>query len=105
MFVDENKPLLAADPCWDNYELIACARRGAEFHQFKCFDEKGLNLADLEKTMKEEIKITFNPGGKKVWKNRKVKGIITAFDGKSVIDIKFEDEPELTKQYSIQALW
>lgn len=54
LFVDENKPLLAADPCWDNYELIACARRGAEFHQFKCFDEKGLNLADLEKTMKEE---------------------------------------------------
>ena len=45
---------MAADPCWDNYELIACARRGAEFHQFKCFDEKGLNLADLEKTMKEE---------------------------------------------------
>ena len=54
LFVDENKPLLAADPCWDNYELIACARRGAEFHQFKCFDEKGLNLADLEKTMKED---------------------------------------------------
>ena len=54
LFVDENKPLLAADPCWDNYELITCARRGAEFHQFKCFDEKGLNLADLEKTMKEE---------------------------------------------------
>ena len=54
LFVDENKPLLAADPCWDNYELIACARRGAEFHQFKCFDEKGLHLADLEKTMKEE---------------------------------------------------
>ena len=54
LFVDKNKPLLAADPCWDNYELIACARRGAEFHQFKCFDEKGLNLADLEKTMKEE---------------------------------------------------
>ena len=53
LFVDENKPLLAADPCWDNYELIACARRGAEFHQFKCFDEKGLNLSDLEKTMKE----------------------------------------------------
>ena len=54
LFVDENKPLLAADPCWDNYELIACARRGAEFHQFKCFDEKGLNLSDLEKTMNEE---------------------------------------------------
>ena len=55
--------------------------------------------------MKQEIKITFNPVGKEVWKNHKVKGVITAFDGKSVIDIKFEDEPELTKQYTIHALW
>ena len=55
--------------------------------------------------MKQEIKITFNPVEKEVWKNHKVKGIITAFDGKSVIDIKFEDEPELTKQYTIHALW
>ena len=55
--------------------------------------------------MKQEIKNTFNPVGKEVWKNHKVKGVITAFDGKSVIDIRFEDEPELTKQYTIQALW
>jgi len=34
LFVDVDKPLLAADPCWDNYELITSARRGADFHQF-----------------------------------------------------------------------
>lgn len=54
LFVDETKPLLAADPCWDNYELIACARRNAEFHQFKCFDNGKFNLADLERAMRED---------------------------------------------------
>ena len=54
LFVDVDKPLLAADPCWDNYELICAARRGADFHQFKCFDENGLNIADLERAMKED---------------------------------------------------
>ena len=56
LFVDVNKPLLAADPCWDNYELIAAARRGAEFHQFKCFDGNGFSLSSLEKAMKEDAK-------------------------------------------------
>lgn len=54
LFVGENKPLLAADPCWDNYELIASARRGAIFHQFKCFDNGKFNIADLEAKMKED---------------------------------------------------
>lgn len=54
LFVDENKPLLAADPCWDNYELIACARRGAEFHQFKCFENGKFNIADLKRAMTED---------------------------------------------------
>ena len=52
LFVDVDKPLLAADPCWDNYELIAAARRGAEFHQFKCFENGKFNIADLEAKMK-----------------------------------------------------
>lgn len=56
LFVGDKKPLLAADPCWDNYELIAAARRGADFHQFKCFDENGFNLKDLEKCMKADAK-------------------------------------------------
>ena len=54
LFVDVDKPLLAADPCWDNYELIAAARRGAEFHQFKCFENGKFNIADLEAKMKAE---------------------------------------------------
>lgn len=54
LFVDVNKPLLAADPCWDNYELIAAARRGAEFHQFKCFENGKFNIKDLEAKMKAE---------------------------------------------------
>lgn len=56
LFVDEKKPLLAPNPCWDNYELIASARRGAEFHQFECFDKdyKGLNIDSFEKSIKAE---------------------------------------------------
>lgn len=56
LFVDTDKPLLAPDPCWDNYELITCARRGAEFHQFECFDEKGLNIKALEEAMRADGK-------------------------------------------------
>ena len=54
LFVDVDKPLLAADPCWDNYELIIAARRGAEFHQFKCFENGKFNIADLEAKMKAD---------------------------------------------------
>ena len=54
LFVDLDKPLLAADPCWDNYELIASARRGADFHQFKCFENGKFNIADLEAKMKAD---------------------------------------------------
>ena len=35
LFLDETKPLVAADPSWDNYVLIAEARRNAKFVQFK----------------------------------------------------------------------
>ena len=54
IFVDSEKPLLAPNPCWDNYELIAAARRGAEFHQFECFKDGKFNIAGLEKAMKDE---------------------------------------------------
>ncbi|MCI7567506.1 MAG: aminotransferase class I/II-fold pyridoxal phosphate-dependent enzyme [Treponema sp.] len=54
LFIDEDKPLLAADPCWDNYELICSARRGSEFHQFKCFENGKFNIADLEGKMKAD---------------------------------------------------
>jgi len=54
LFVDADKPLLAADPSWDNYELIASARRGAEFHQFKCFENGKFNVPGIEKAMKAD---------------------------------------------------
>ena len=54
LFIDDTKPLLSPNPCWDNYELIASARRGAEFHQFKCFENGKFNLAGLEKAMKAD---------------------------------------------------
>ena len=56
LFVDTDKPLLAPDPCWDNYELITCARRGADFHTFKCFDNSGLNIKALEEAMRADGK-------------------------------------------------
>ncbi|MDY5122489.1 MAG: aminotransferase class I/II-fold pyridoxal phosphate-dependent enzyme [Treponema sp.] len=54
LFVGENKPLLAADPSWDNYELIASARRNAEFHQFKCFENGKFNIPGIEAAMKTD---------------------------------------------------
>lgn len=54
LFVDEDKPLIAADPSWDNYELIVSARRGAEFHQFKCFENGKFNISGFEKALKSD---------------------------------------------------
>ena len=44
LFLDETKPLVAADPSWDNYVLIASARRNAEFVQFKMFENGKFNI-------------------------------------------------------------
>jgi aspartate/methionine/tyrosine aminotransferase len=56
LFIDTDKPLLAANPCWDNYELITCARRNAEFHQFECFENGHFNLKDFERAVNEDAK-------------------------------------------------
>lgn len=56
LFLDENHSLIAADPSWDNYVLIASARRNAEFVQFKMFKDGKFNIDGLEKTLKEEAK-------------------------------------------------
>ena len=56
LFIDTDKPLLAANPCWDNYELITCARRNAEFHQFECFEDGHFNLKDFERALNEDAK-------------------------------------------------
>ena len=56
LFLDSTKPLLAADPSWDNYVLIASARRDAEFAQFPMFADGKFNIKGLEKAMEEQAK-------------------------------------------------
>lgn len=56
LFLDENHSLIAADPSWDNYVLIASARRNAEFVQFKMFKDGKFNIDGLEETLKEKAK-------------------------------------------------
>lgn len=56
LFLDESKGLIAADPSWDNYVLIANARRNADFIQFPMFKDGKFNIAGLEATMKEQAK-------------------------------------------------
>ncbi|MCQ2577863.1 MAG: aminotransferase class I/II-fold pyridoxal phosphate-dependent enzyme [Treponema sp.] len=51
LFVDKDKPLLAPNPCWDNYELICKARRAAPFHTFTCFEDGHLSIPNLETKM------------------------------------------------------
>lgn len=54
LFLDETKPLVAADPSWDNYILIASARRNAEFVQFKMFEDGKFNIDGIEKVLREQ---------------------------------------------------
>ena len=54
LFLDETKPLVAADPSWDNYVLIAEARRNAKFVQFKMFKDGKFNIEGLKETMQTQ---------------------------------------------------
>lgn len=54
LFLDETKPLVAADPSWDNYALIANARRNAEFVQFKLFSGGKFNIQGLKETLQSQ---------------------------------------------------
>lgn len=54
LFLDETKPLLAANPSWDNYVLIANARRNAEFRQFSMFADGHFNLKAFKEAMLKE---------------------------------------------------
>ncbi len=56
LFVDDTKPMLAPNPSWDNYVLIAEARRGGEFHQFDMFKDGAFNIKGLEEAVKGEAK-------------------------------------------------
>jgi aspartate/methionine/tyrosine aminotransferase len=59
LFLDEGQTLLAADPSWDNYSLIAETRRGAVLGKMKMFGDRGLELAAIEKALKKEAKSGF----------------------------------------------
>lgn len=54
LFVDETKPLLVADPSWDNYALIVESRRGAELHRFSLFKDGGFNIPAFERAVAQE---------------------------------------------------
>lgn len=54
LFLDETKTLLTADPSWDNYALIAQARRNAGFVQFELFKDGHFNIESFEKAVKKE---------------------------------------------------
>ncbi len=54
LFLDETKPLIACDPSWDNYVLIANARRNAEFVQLKMFENGKFNIPGLKKTLQDQ---------------------------------------------------
>ena len=54
LFLDETKPLVAADPSWDNYVLITEARRNAKFVQFKMFKDGKFNFEGLKETMQKQ---------------------------------------------------
>ena len=54
LFLDTSKPLIAADPSWDNYVLIASARRNADFIQFPMFADGKFNIKGLENVMEEQ---------------------------------------------------
>lgn len=54
LFLDETKPLVAADPSWDNYVLIAEARRNTKFVQFKMFKDGKFNIEGLKETMQKQ---------------------------------------------------
>lgn len=59
LFVDETKPLLTADPCWDNYALIVETRRNSELHRFPIFDERGFDIGVFEKAVAKEAESGF----------------------------------------------
>ncbi len=56
LFLDETKPLIAANPSWDNYVLVANARRNAQFIQFPMFENGKFNIEGFEKTIREQAK-------------------------------------------------
>lgn len=56
LFLDADKPLIAADPSWDNYGLVCEARRNAPFHQFKMFRDGKFDIDALKEAISDDAK-------------------------------------------------
>jgi aspartate/methionine/tyrosine aminotransferase len=58
LFLDEGDTLLAANPSWDNYVLIAEARRGANLRLVDMFNKSGIDLPALREAVTGEARQT-----------------------------------------------
>jgi aspartate/methionine/tyrosine aminotransferase len=58
LFLDESQTLMAANPSWDNYVLIAEERRGARLRLVDIFNEGGMDLAALRTALSQEAQKT-----------------------------------------------
>lgn len=56
LFVDSKKPLIIANPSWDNYVLIAEARRNAKCNQFNMFENGKFNIKGIEDALIKDAK-------------------------------------------------
>ncbi|MDR2758560.1 MAG: aminotransferase class I/II-fold pyridoxal phosphate-dependent enzyme [Spirochaetaceae bacterium] len=58
LFLDEGQTLMAANPSWDNYGLVAEARRNAHLRLVDMFDEGGIDLSALRTALSGEAQKT-----------------------------------------------
>jgi aspartate/methionine/tyrosine aminotransferase len=58
LFLDEGQTLMAANPSWDNYVLIAEARRGGWLRLVDMFNESGIDLPALRAALTREAQKT-----------------------------------------------
>jgi aspartate/methionine/tyrosine aminotransferase len=58
LFLDEGQTLMAANPSWDNYVLVAEARRNARLRPVDMFNEEGIDLSALKAALSEEARKT-----------------------------------------------
>jgi len=62
LFLSKDDVLLAANPSWDNYVLIAESRRQAKFKQFNMFTGMGLDYGFNAESFKKAIEENSNSG-------------------------------------------
>lgn len=58
LFLDEGQTLMAANPSWDNYALVAEARRNARLRLVDIFNETGMDLSSIRDALSEEAQKT-----------------------------------------------